>query len=315
MLQQTQVDTVIPYYHRFLKEFPSVRELAEASLQEVLKTWENMGYYGRARNLHSAAKAIAGRMGGRMPRERETLLSLPGIGDYTAAALLSFAFGEPVATVDGNVRRVLCRLFAIREPVDRAPTRRRLHDLAAELVPDRGSSGFNQGMMDLGATLCTPRKASCDRCPLLDQCLAFQRGLQDILPVTKKRGPLPHRDMTAAVIKDSKKRLLIVQRPQAGLLGGLWKFPGGEKDPGESLKEALTRTLQEELGMVVRPEKALVAVEHVYSHFRMTLHAWQCAPTKGRPRAIQCGKWEWVEKDRLSRFPFSKADRKIIEAL
>jgi len=315
MLQQTQVDTVIPYYHRFLEKFSTVGELAEASLQEVLKAWENMGYYGRARNLHAAAKEIAGQLGGRMPQDRKTLLSLPGIGPYTAAAVLSFAFGIPLATVDGNVRRILARLFAIKEPVDQGPTQRRLHELASELVPDRDSSGFNQGLMDLGATLCTPRNPSCDECPLQNHCLAFQKGLQETLPVTKKRGPLPHRDMTAAVIKDSKQRLLIVQRPQTGLLGGLWKFPGGEKTPREPVKTALKRTIQEELGIAVHPDKALVEVKHIYTHFRMTLHAWQCTPIKGRPRAMQCEKWEWVEKDRLSRYPFSRADRKVIESI
>ncbi len=315
MLQQTQVDTVIPYYHRFLEKFPTVGALARAPLQDVLKAWENLGYYSRARNLHAAAKEIADRMEGRMPRDRKVLLGLPGIGPYTAAAVLSFAFGEPIATVDGNVKRVLARVFAVEEPVDPGPTRRRLHDLASELVPKRNSSGFNQGLMDLGATVCTPRQPLCPNCPLQDLCLAFHRGLQEALPVSKKRGPLSHRDMTAAVIRDVTHRLLIVQRPPTGLLGGLWKFPGGEKIPRESVKRALKRTIKEELGMTVRPDKALVDVKHVYTHFRMTLHAWQCTLTEGRPRAKLCERWEWVEMERLSLFPFSRADRKVIEVL
>ena len=315
MLQQTQVDTVIPYYHRFMERFPSVEDLAKASMEDVLKVWENLGYYSRARNLHAAAGQLVNRLGGRFPENRLDLLLLPGIGPYTAAAILSFAFAEQIATVDGNVKRVLARLFAVPEPIDQAPTLSRLQDLAAELVPERGSSEFNQGLMDLGATVCTPRSPSCRSCPLEDTCLAYQEGLQETLPIKKKRAPLPHRDVTAAVILDTEHRLLVVQRPPKGLLGGLWKFPGGEKAPGETLKKALKRTVHEELGITIQPQKALVTVNHTFTHFRMTLHAWQCVMEEGNPKALGCEKWRKVEKDRLSRLPFSRADRKIIEAL
>ena len=185
MLQQTQVDTVIPYYHRFIEKFPVVEDLAEASMEDVLKVWENLGYYSRARNLHAAAGQLVKRSGGRFPENRDGLLLLPGIGPYTAAAIMSFAFGEQIATVDGNVKRVMSRLFAVPEPIDQSPTRRRLHDLAAELVPERNPSEFNQGLMDLGATVCTPRRPSCRSCPLQGLCLAFQEGLQETLPIKK----------------------------------------------------------------------------------------------------------------------------------
>lgn len=315
MLQQTQVDTVLPYYKRFLSTFPTVQALADASLQEVLKVWENLGYYSRARHLHLAAKEIAARWGGHIPDTEETLLSLPGIGGYTAAAILSFAFGQKVATVDGNVRRVISRLFAIQEPLDQAHTLRRIAQLAEELVPKAHASPFNQGLMDLGATVCTPKNPSCTICPLQALCLAKKQGLEEMLPVRNKRSPLAHKDVTAGLIQDKRGRLLIVQRPPSGLLGGLWKFPGGAREPRESLENALKRTVREELGIRVDIQKALTAVKHAYTHFRITLHAYQCRLNGGRPKALGCQAWQWTPPSDLARFPFSKADRKIMEAM
>jgi len=315
MLQQTRVETVIPYYHRFLSEFPTIKVLAGASLQGVLKVWENLGYYGRARHLHEAAKEIKARMGGRIPKTFDELLALPGIGSYTAGAILSFAFGQRVPAVDGNVRRVLCRLFSIQEPIDRSLTQRQVFDLAAELIPMKNSSYFNQGLMDLGATICTPRKPSCGLCPVQALCLASQRRLQEALPVTRKRGPLPHKQMTAGIIDDDQGRLLIVQRPNKGLLGGLWKFPGGERIPGETLDNSLQRVVKEELGIRVKVEEAVTSVRHAYTHFRITLYAFRCLLRVGRPRALSCSRCQWVESHKLANFPFSKADRKIMIAL
>jgi A/G-specific adenine glycosylase len=314
MLQQTQVDTVLPYYSRFLSAFPTVESLAEASLQEVLKAWENLGYYSRARHLHLAAGEIATRWGGRIPSTEKDLLSLSGIGPYTAAAILSFAFGRKVATVDGNVRRILCRLFAIQEPLDRAHTLRRLHELAQELVPEDHSSPFNQGLMDLGASVCTPRNPSCSICPLQVLCMAKNKGLEKKLPVRKRRSPLAHKDITAGLIRDKQGRLLIVQRPSSGLLGGLWKFPGGTRKPHESLEKALKRTVRDELGIGVNVQKPVTAVKHAYTHFRITLHAYQCGLNGSRPKALGRRRWQWSAPRDLSRYPFSRADRKIMEA-
>jgi len=315
MLQQTQVDTVLPYYERFLSAFPTVPSLAGASLQEVLKVWENMGYYSRARHLHRAAQEIMTRWGGCIPDSEKALLSLPGIGRYTAAAILSFAFGHRVATVDGNVRRVICRLFAIQEPLDQAHTLGRVHELAEKMVPEGRSSPFNQGLMDLGATICTPRSPSCAHCPLQTLCLARKQGLEGRLPIRKKRAPLKHKDATAGLIQDKRGRLLIVQRPASGLLGGLWKFPGGVAKPRESLEKALKRTVREELGIGVEIQKALIAVKHAYTHFRITLHAYQCRLNGADPKALGCQRWEWSPPSDFRRHPFSRADRKIMEAM
>jgi A/G-specific adenine glycosylase len=191
MLQQTQVDTVIPYYHRFLTSFPTIHSLAGASLDDVLKAWENLGYYARARHMHACAKEIVNRLGGKFPETQKELIQLPGIGDYTAGAILSIAFGSPCAAVDANIRRVIARLFAIRTPLDDSRTKRDITALAERLVPEKSPGDFNQGMMDLGATICVPGKPKCRNCPVRNRCRAFLEGLQKTIPVVKKGRPSP----------------------------------------------------------------------------------------------------------------------------
>ncbi len=314
MLQQTQVETVIPYYRRFLSRFPKVGVLAEARLQEVLKVWENLGYYSRARNMHEAAGEIVRRYNGRIPDSMEGLRKLPGIGPYIAAAILCFAFGGQVPTVEANVNRVLCRLYGIRTPLEQARTRKMIYGLAAGLVPRKDPSSFNQGLMDLGATVCTPRKPACSQCPLAGHCESRKLGVQEALPLKGKKGPLPHKRMTAAIIMDRKRRFLIVQRPPRGLLGGLWKFPGGECRAGETLDGALKRTVKEELGIRAYVKRPLASVNHTYTHFHTTLHGFHCRRV-GEPESPGCYRWEWAAMPDLGGLPFSKVDRKIMEAM
>ncbi len=315
MLQQTQVDTVIPYYERFLAQFPTVQSLAEASLARVLKAWENMGYYARARHLHAAARDVVDRFQGKIPKTPEELISLPGVGHYTAGAILSMAFGQPVAAVDANVRRVLSRVFAVQEILQDSQTEQHLLGLAETLVPLEGAGRFNQGLMDLGATVCTPKKPKCTLCPVRDFCRAYACQLQDVLPVTRKRGPIPHCHMTAAVIWNQSKQVLIVRRENEGLLGGLWKFPGGKQESGEGLEACLRRQVREELGIEIRVGRPVTFVNHAYTHFRITLHAFQCSRTAGEPKALNCADWRWVALHRLEDFAFSKADRRVMHAI
>ncbi len=315
MLQQTQVETVIPYYLRFLMKFPSVMALAEARTDEVLKMWENLGYYSRARNLHAAAKEIVARWGGRLPQNRKDLLALPGIGEYTASALLSIAFALPVAAIDGNVSRVISRLFALRNPLGSPESRKQVLDLANHLLSRKHPGAFNQAMMDLGATVCAPRAPSCLSCPLRGLCKAKDLGLQERLPVAQKRPALSHKHVTAAILFDRKKRVLVVQRPASGLLGGLWKFPGGERGAKEALEEALVRTVQEELGLRVRVLKAMASVKHAYTHFRVTCHVYRSAIVRGRPKSPEGREWKWVSAEEVQRLALSKAERKILAAL
>lgn len=315
MLQQTQVETVIPYYHRFLSQFPTVQSLAAAPLDDVLKAWENMGYYARARNLHAAAKEVTDRFGGKIPNTWDELIQLPGVGSYTAGAILSMAFGQRLPSLDANVRRVLSRLFAIDQPVDRSKTQRQLLELARGLVPIKGAGRFNQALMDLGSDICTARKADCRLCPIKKFCRAYKHELQDVLPVVKRRSPIPHRHITAGVITDKRGQVLIVRRPNHGLLGGLWKFPGGSQQPDESLERCLQREVRDEVGIRIRAERSITSVNHAYTHFRITLHAFQCTYQSGKPQPLGCSDWRWTKLQRLSDVAFSRADRKVIEAL
>ena len=315
MLQQTQVDTVIPYYHRFLTRFPTIESLAGASLEEVLKAWENLGYYARARPLHEAAREVVANRKGHMPRTWEEIVRLPGVGPYTAGAVLSIAFGQRVPALDGNVRRVLTRLLAIQKPLEQKGVLKGLREAAEELLPEKNAGRFNQALMDLGAVICTPKRPSCPVCPLEDLCLAFRKGVQETLPVTRKRGPVPHRQATAGIIYDEQVRMLILRRPGRGLLGGLWRFPGGEIGPGETPEEALKRAVRDELGARVSVGEKLTAVKHAYTHFRITLHVFRCNFEERSPSPFEDPDRRWVRLDELNRHPFSKVERKVMGAL
>ena len=312
MLQQTQVDTVIPYYHRFLKTFSNVNALAHAPLQDVLKVWENLGYYSRARNIHAAAKVIVEKFGGQMPDNLETIKSLPGIGLYTAGAILSIAYAQALPAVDGNVRRILCRLFAIHKPVDDAKEHKQLQKLAASLIPVKHPGDFNQALMDLGATICKAKNPDCLRCPVADLCQAQLHNLQNVLPTTRKAPAIPRRQAAAAVIRNSKDMLLVVQRPATGLLASLWKLPGGFIEADEDLKKSLRHSVKEELGVSIRPGKHLASVNHTYTHFRITLQAYECRLLKGTPKPLGCQNCRWALPSDLNKLPLSKIDRMIL---
>ncbi len=311
MLQQTRVETVVPYYRRFIECFPTVEALARASLEEVLKGWENLGYYARARNLHAAARALLQR-GDRpqVPRGHAELLALPGVGAYTAGAILSLAFGQPYPAVDGNARRVISRLYALQGPAGQ--TEKRIQALAAALVPQQDPGRHNQAVMELGATVCTARRPGCGGCPLQELCEGRRQGLQQRIPAVRRRGPLPHRDVTAAVIRRSDKTLLLIRRPAEGLLGGLWKFPGGERQAGESLAAALRRSLREELGVAARVGRALASVDHAFTHFRVSLHAFRCSLPAGET-GLPAGCW--IGEGQVAGLPLSRGERKLMAAI
>ena len=315
MLQQTQAETVKPYFRRFLRRFPSVRALAKASADAVMKAWEGLGYYARARNLHRAAKIISSDSGGGLPESPEDLAKLPGIGRSTAGAISSIAFGRDAAVLDGNVARVLCRMFRVRRNPRESRTREKLWVIARELLPPNRAGDFNQALMDLGSTVCVPRNPRCSLCPLATWCLARAHGEQDMLPAVKtKRKPSPHYDVAVGVIRRGK-RLLIDRRKPEGLLGGLWEFPGGKRKQNESFERCLGREIREELGIRVKVVRPLISVRHAYTHFRITLHVYECRHVSGRPRALGCAEWRWVKLNELERYAFPSANRKVIAAL
>lgn len=314
MLQQTQVKTVEAYYERFIERFPSVEDLARAAPDDMMKSWEGLGYYSRARHLHRAAREVVERFGGRIPDTLEDLLSLTGIGRYTAGAILSIAFEKPEAVVDGNVTRVLARMFRITDDIRKASTRNRLWSLADRLLPKDRIRDYNQALMELGALVCRSRNPDCSHCPVSALCEACRLSLQGELPAKSPRKPIPHYEVAAGIIwRDS--RLLITRRPPKGLLGGLWEFPGGKREPGEDLEDCLKREILEELGIAIEIGPRLTSVKHAYTHFRITLHAIECRYRGGRIRLIGVDDYRWIFPRELDRFALPAADHKIIALL
>jgi A/G-specific adenine glycosylase len=309
MLHQTRVETVIPYYRRFLRAFPSVRALAAASLDDVLKVWEGLGYYARARNLHRAARRIVHADGGALPRSAEEWRRLPGVGEYTGGAIAAIASGEPAPAVDGNLRRVFARWYDLPRP-----GARRLRAIASEWMDHADPGAVLQALMDLGALICTPRRPLCGDCPIAAGCRAFRQGRAERRPLPRRRPPLPHYDIGVGVVR-RRGRVLIAKRPEDGLLGGLWEFPGGKRKRGERLERTVARELREELDVEVAVGARWMTIPHAYSHFRVTLHVFECRHRAGRPRALGCADWKWARPGELSRYAFPAADAPILERL
>lgn len=314
MLQQTRVDTVVPYYTRWMTRFPEVSALAQANEREVLQLWEGLGYYRRARNLHRAARAIMQAHGGTIPADREIFRSLPGVGAYTAAAVLSIAFDTDLAVVDGNVKRVLTRLTACAGDPAKAPFARAIERFAESLLPPGTAATHNQAVMELGATVCTPRNPLCTACPLGAACRGLATGRPEDFPVRGKRSQPPHHDVAVGIVlRDGQ--VFIDQRSYGGLLGGLWEFPGGKLEGGETVEQALHRELREEFGMTVEVEAPLESVRHAYTHLRVTLHPLVCRFRAMDARAGEGRPWKWIQPEELEHHPMPRANRKIIEGL
>jgi A/G-specific adenine glycosylase len=324
MLQQTQVTKVQDYYTRFITRFPTVMALAEAPLDDVLKQWEGLGYYSRARALHRAAHVIVMEHDGNLPADVEALRSLPGIGAYTAGAIASIAFGIPAPAVDGNVHRVMARVLAWSEP-DAAGLEAAVRAWMPAGAPgESGTPGppgmpgaFTEALMELGATLCRPKSPQCLLCPWRDLCQARASGQPEAFPTPKPRKPIPHYDVVAAVTIREDGRVLVARRRQEDMLGGLWEFPGGKREDGETLPDALRRELNEEMGIEVAVGEELTVVEHAYTHFRITLHAFACllAADSPPPQCIDCDDFRWATSEEIAALPMSVADRKIAEML
>jgi A/G-specific adenine glycosylase len=308
MLQQTQVDTVIPYYQRFLKSFPALKHLAGADLAKVLKLWEGLGYYSRARNLHKASQIIAGNFHGRIPDNSADLLSLPGIGRYTAGAILSIAHNKQAAVLDGNVKRVLSRLFAVSGNPAEKKTEELLWRISDSLVPEKHPGDFNEALMDLGSMVCTPRDPQCVKCPLRDECRGKASGDPERYPSRKIRKPIPTIEAVAAVIV-KHGRVLVRQRAAQGLLGGLWEFPNWKmKDKGDPVK-LLKGSIRKEMGAIVKAEDFLGTFRHTFSHFKLSLGVYYCQPVHGDKGGI------WLPPEGLQHLPMSKLHRRIAQTV
>ena len=314
MLQQTQVKTVLNYYRRFLKEFPNIKRLAAADLQAVLKVWEGMGYYARARNLHRAAKAVVQDHGGRIPDQWETFHNLPGVGDYIAAAVLSIAFNQPHPVVDGNVKRVLARLYKIHAPVNQQSSYKQFKKAADKLLSARRPGIFNQAMMELGALICKPRNPLCDACPLTRICLAYQTRQVTDFPKRQKLKATPQYHIAVGVVFKNG-RVLITRRKAEGLLGGLWEFPGGKIKDGESAQAACIREIKEEVNLNVHIDRHLAQVKHAYTHFRIVMEVFCCKYVSGRVYLRGPEAFRWIRLNEYKNYPFPKANHKFIPLL
>ncbi len=314
ILQQTRVEQGLPYYERYVEAFPTVQDLAAASEDEVLKQWEGLGYYTRARNLHKAARLLVEKRGGELPQRADLLQLLPGIGRYTAAAIASIAFGEHVAVVDGNVKRVLSRLFNLDGCIDETATEKELWDIANALLAPKAPGDFNQAMMELGARICSPKKPDCGSCPVAEQCEAKAAGVQEQRPVRKARKKPPHEEIVVAAIRE-EGRYLIGKRPAKGLLGGLWELPGGKIEVGETHQTALVRECREELGVHVRVGGMIASVKHAYTHLRVTLNVYRCTIESGAPSPNTHTELQWVRPNEFDTYAFPKANHKFLELL
>ncbi len=311
MLQQTRVETVIPYFERFLDRFPDVAALATADVEDVYAAWAGLGYYSRARNLHAAAGAIVARFDGRIPDDPEALRSLPGIGRYTAGAIASIAFDRPAAILDGNVERVLARYLGLREDA-RGPSGSAALWAAAETLA-RGSEpgALNQALMELGATVCSPRAPGCLICPLFAGCRARRGGDPEALP-SKALRPKPRAVRAVAALVRRGTRVLAVRRPPGGLLGGLWELPGGELAPGEPPANAVRRALRERTGLEVERLVPAGAVDHVFTHRRLRLHLFRCDVAGGRVRLRELAAHRWVAPSGLADLAHGALTRKAL---
>jgi len=314
MLQQTQVSTVIPFFQRFVRAFPTVDDLAAADELEVLRLWEGLGYYRRVRNLHRAARIVVREHGGRIPEEPALLKTLPGIGRYTVGAILSQAFDQRLPILETNSERVLCRLFGRGDDPKRGPARRWLWDMAEALLPFKRTGEFNQALMELGALVCTPTAPRCSKCPLAKLCKAQRLGIQEEIP---PRGPAPGpvAVLAVAVVIRRGQRLLLVQRPDDGRWAGLWEFPHTNLRARETHDDAAARLVGELLGIEAEIESELLTLHHSVNHHRIALVCLEARYRSGKFVSEFYPQGKWIGPDQLNAYPVSAPQRRLAQVL
>ncbi len=312
MLQQTQVDTVIPYYERWLKKYPILEKVAQASEDDILKLWEGLGYYARARNFHNACQEVLEHHHGKVPSDPHIFSTLKGVGPYTLAAVQSIAFQKPLPSIDGNIKRIVSRLLRLDEPPSKALSH--IGCFLQKNISQKNPGDFNQALMDIGATICLPKNPKCPECPLSLACEAFQFKQTHIYPMAEEKAPRPHYRAAVGVVWKGGK-LLISKRKSEGFLGGLWEFPGGKIKMGESAKLCAEREVKEEVGVDVEAVKSVGVIEHAYTHFSIEMEGFLCRYLKGKPQTLDCAAWKWVSFPELKKFAFPTANRKLFALL
>ena len=314
MLQQTQVNTVIPYYHKFIQRYRTLKDLAAASLQDVLKSWEGLGYYTRARNFHKAAKQVLNLYDGSIPDVPTDFQKLPGVGDYITAAVQSIAFHQPLAVVDGNVKRVLARLFQMNEPVNSSNALKSFKKHAYKLLLTSEPGMFNQAMMELGAIICKPTQPACINCPVRKSCLSFKKDTTNKYPKRLASKPVPEYHIAAAIVRKNG-RLLITRRKPEGLLGGLWEFPGGKVNDNETPEHACIREIKEEVNLKIKVDNHLTHIRHAYTHFKIKMDVYLCTYVSGKIKLNGPVDFNWVYPSKIKDYPFPRANHKFFQTL
>ncbi len=311
MLQQTKVETVIHYYEKFMENYPTIFHLAEADEQKVLKDWEGLGYYQRARNLHEAVKEVVETYGGEVPQDPNDLAKLKGIGPYTKGAILSIAFGQPEPAVDGNVMRVFSRLLNIDDNILEQKTRRRFEAIVREVIAKDDPSSFNQGLMDLGATICIPRTPRCEVCPVQPYCRAYLEGKQHELPNRKKKAKHRTKQFVAVCLVNEKGEIAIEQREHKGLLASMWQFPMFEKD--DVKKQPLVELFEKKYGMKIAITEKLGNVKHVFSHLTWEIVVHKASLEEHLPEGRHS--LRFVSEKELGHFPIATAHQKMLRLI
>lgn len=321
MLQQTRVDTVIPYFERFMERFPTIEALADAPQDDVLKEWEGLGYYSRARNLHQAVQEVKQAYGGKVPDTPKEIAKLKGVGPYTAGAILSIAYDKPEPAVDGNVMRVLSRILLVEEDIQKVKTRKRFEQAVRGMIAEQHASFFNQALMELGALVCVPKSPQCMLCPVADHCRGREAGGHEELPVKGKAKPPRKVDMVAGVVMrpvggdgDGEEEILIHKRPETGLLAGLWEFPNVEKEADQSWEESLSRYMYQYYGVKVEPVAHWMTVQHTFSHLHWNLQVYRCR-LEGEEGEQLPASARWTRVEDLGDFAFSVSHGKVVKAL
>jgi A/G-specific adenine glycosylase len=312
MLQQTQVDTVIPYYHRFIEKFKTIKELANASQEEILKIWEGLGYYSRARNLQKAAQMIVIQYNSQLPTNREELLKIPGFGPYTTNAVLSIAFNQPHGVMDGNVKRVLSRLFAIKEDIREIKTQHKIQNLIDSLLPLDIPGEFNEAIMELGATVCKPSSPLCCKCPISEDCLAYKNDIVNALPYKSVKPSIPSRWLLACIIFQNN-HYLIARRPQHEMLGGLWEFPVLNVNKSKNKTEHALSAIREQFNLQTSYIKSWPVIKHTYTHFHLNLHSKLFQSSTREFRSEFYDAFQWLKIEDIKMLPLHKAMWKVIK--
>ena len=309
MLQQTQVKQAIPYYKRFLKKFPTIRDVAAAHLDDILKVWEGLGYYRRARYIHESSKIIVDKFNGKIPKDYATLKTLPGFGPYTCGAVLSIAFELPYPAVDGNVIRVISRLFRIESDINVTETKNKITSIVKELIPTNSVSQFTQGLMEMGAIICKPIRPNCNICCWKTICHAYNElPNPETLPKKRKKIRGKHFHIAAGIVQ-KRNNVLLSKRPEKLILGNLWEFPGGKTEKKETLRGTCKRELYNKTGIDVKIGKKLMTIKHKYSHYDVTIHFFKCSYLKG---VLKKPNVKWVHIDDLRNYAFSKVHKQVM---